>query len=116
MNKLILGFIFLILAVSVNAQTAPIKKKSYVDEQKILNVEASTPRAGYISAPYRKTDGIWYEKTEPPLGIFDDFEKFDDKDKALEAYHKLDGAYKVLMEYAGEEGDTLLEYSRGDDK
>ena len=48
---------------------------------------------------------IWYEKTEPPLGIFDDFEKFDDKDK-----------YKVLMEYAGEEGDTLLEYSRGDDK
>ena len=64
MNKLILGFIFLILAVSVNAQTAPIKKKSYVDEQKILNVEASTPRAGYISAPYRKTDGNWYEKTD----------------------------------------------------
>lgn len=64
MNKLILGFIFLILAVSVNAQTAPIKKKSYVDEQKILNVEASTPRAGYISAPYRKADGNWYEKTD----------------------------------------------------
>tara|TARA_R110002126_G_scaffold287993_1_gene441167 strand:+ start:10555 stop:12648 length:2094 start_codon:yes stop_codon:yes gene_type:complete len=64
MNKLILGFIFLILAVSVNSQTAPIKKKSYVDEQKILNVEASTPRAGYISAPYRKTDGNWYEKTD----------------------------------------------------
>ena len=59
---------------------------------------------------------IWYDKTEPPLGEFDDFEKFDDKDKALEAYHKLDCAYKILMEYAGEEGDTLLEYSRGDDE
>jgi len=59
---------------------------------------------------------IWYELTEPPLGMFDDFEKFDDKDEALEAYNKLDCAYKVLMEYAGEEGDALLEYSRGDDK
>ena len=65
---------------------------------------------------------IWYDKTEPPLGEFDDFEKFDDKDKALEAYHKLDCAYKVLIEYAGDDGDVLLEYShytddgRGDDK
>ena len=31
-------------------------------------------------------------------------------------YDKTDCAYKVLMEYAGEEGDTLLEYSRGDDE
>tara|TARA_R110000751_G_C13710091_1_gene474320 strand:- start:233 stop:454 length:222 start_codon:yes stop_codon:yes gene_type:complete len=59
---------------------------------------------------------IWYEKTEPPLGIFDDFEKFDDKDKALEAYNKLDCTYKVLMEYAGDDGDVLLEYSRSDDE
>ena len=58
---------------------------------------------------------IWHDKTEPPLGIFDDFEKFDDKDKALEAYHKLDCAYKVLMEYVGDDGDALLEYSRGDE-
>ena len=42
---------------------------------------------------------IWYDKTEPPL---------------LEAYHKLDCAYKILMEYAGDDGDVLLEYSRGD--
>lgn len=40
--------------------------------------------------------------------------KFDDEDKALEAYHKLDCAYKILMEYAGDDGDVLLEYSRGD--
>tara|TARA_R110002167_G_scaffold29248_3_gene97899 strand:- start:276 stop:518 length:243 start_codon:yes stop_codon:yes gene_type:complete len=66
---------------------------------------------------------IWYEKSESPLGEFDDFEKFDNKDEALEAYNKLDCAYKILMEYAGEEGDTLLGYgwgracdSRGDDK
>jgi len=59
---------------------------------------------------------IWYEKTEPPLGVFDDFEKFDDKDKALEAYNKLNCSYKILMEYAGEDGDVLLEYSRGDDE
>jgi hypothetical protein len=49
------------------------------------------------------------------LGEFDDFEKFDDKDKALEAYHKLNCAYKILMEYAGEDGDVLLEYSRGEE-
>jgi len=62
---------------------------------------------------------IWYEKTEPPLGRFDDFEKFDDKDKALEAYHKLDCAYKVLMVYVSDDdyadGDVLLEYSRGEE-
>ena len=61
---------------------------------------------------------IWYDKTEPPLGTFDDFEKYDDKDKALEAYRKLDCAYKVLIEYASDDdyadGDVLLEYSRGD--
>tara|TARA_R100000951_G_scaffold33758_2_gene28610 strand:- start:1221 stop:1475 length:255 start_codon:yes stop_codon:yes gene_type:complete len=42
--------------------------------------------------------------------------KFDDKDEAIEAYNKLVCGYKILMEYAGEEGDTLLEYSRGDDE
>lgn len=64
MNKLFL-FLFLFFFIgSINAQTAPIKKKTYVDEQKILNVEAATPRAGYISAPYRKADGNWYEKTD----------------------------------------------------
>tara|TARA_B100001094_G_scaffold200454_1_gene194510 strand:- start:39 stop:287 length:249 start_codon:yes stop_codon:yes gene_type:complete len=41
--------------------------------------------------------------------------KFDDKDKALEAYHKLNCSYKILMEYAGDDGDALLEYSRGDE-
>jgi hypothetical protein len=59
---------------------------------------------------------IWYAKSKPPLGIFDDYVKFDDKDKALEAYHKLDCAYKALMEYVGNDGDTLLEYGRGDDE
>ena len=59
---------------------------------------------------------IWYDKTEPPLGMFDDFEKFDKIGKALEAYHKLDCAYKILMEYAGNDGDVLLEYSRGDEE
>ena len=59
---------------------------------------------------------IWYDKTEPPLGEFDDFEKFDNIDEALEAYNKLDCAYKILMEYAGDDGDVLLEYSRGDDE
>ena len=64
MNKLILILIICITTVSLYGQTAPIKKKAYVDEQKILNVEAATPRAGYISAPYRKADGNWYEKTD----------------------------------------------------
>ena len=41
--------------------------------------------------------------------------KFDDKDKALEANHKLNCSYKILMEYAGDDGDALLEYSRGDE-
>jgi hypothetical protein len=41
--------------------------------------------------------------------------KYDNKDEALEAYHKLDCAYKILMEYAGDDGDKLLEYSRGDE-
>ena len=64
---------------------------------------------------------IWYDKTEPPLGIFDDFEKFDDKDKALEAYHKLENySYKILMEYASDDdyadGDVLLEYRMGDEE
>ena len=57
---------------------------------------------------------IWYEKSQPTLGEFDDFWLFDDMDKALEVYHKLDCAYKILMEYAGDDGDVLLEYSRGD--
>jgi hypothetical protein len=64
MYKLFLFLSFFFFIGSINAQTAPIKKKAYVDEQKILNVEAATPRAGYISAPYRKTDGNWYEKTD----------------------------------------------------
>jgi len=64
MNKLFLFLSFFFFIGSINAQTAPIKKKTYVDEQKILNVEAATPRAGYISAPYRKADGNWYEKTD----------------------------------------------------
>jgi hypothetical protein len=64
MNKLFLFLSFFFFIGSINAQTAPIKKKAYVDEQKILNVEAATPRAGYISAPYRKADGNWYEKTD----------------------------------------------------
>lgn len=54
---------------------------------------------------------IWYDKTEPPLGEFDDFEKFDDLGKAVEAFLKLwDCAYKILMEYAGDDGDVLLEW------
>jgi hypothetical protein len=64
MYKLFLFLSFFFFIGSINAQTAPIKKKAYVDEQKILNVEAATPRAGYISAPYRKADGNWYEKTD----------------------------------------------------
>jgi hypothetical protein len=64
MYKLFLFLSFFIFIGSINAQTAPIKKKAYVDEQKIINVEAATPRAGYISAPYRKVDGNWYEKTD----------------------------------------------------
>jgi parallel beta-helix repeat protein len=64
MYKLFLFLSFFIFIGSINAQTAPIKKKAYVDEQKIINVEAATPRAGYISAPYRKADGNWYEKTD----------------------------------------------------
>jgi hypothetical protein len=64
MYKLFLFLSFFFFIGSINAQTAPIKKKAYVDEQKILNVEAATPRAGYISAPYRKSDGNWYEKTD----------------------------------------------------
>jgi hypothetical protein len=64
MNNLFLFLSFFFFIGSINAQTAPIKKKNYVDEQKILNVEAATPRAGYISAPYRKADGNWYEKTD----------------------------------------------------
>ena len=57
---------------------------------------------------------IWYKM--PTYKVLPETWKYDNKDEALEAYNKLDCAYKVLMEYAGEEGDTLLEYSRGDDK
>ncbi len=58
---------------------------------------------------------IWYEISEcktcdhMSLGEFDDFEKFDNKDEAIEAYHKLDCAYKILMEYAGDDGDWLMQ-------
>tara|TARA_B100001113_G_scaffold352387_1_gene353606 strand:+ start:1979 stop:2221 length:243 start_codon:yes stop_codon:yes gene_type:complete len=56
---------------------------------------------------------IWYDKTEPPLGEFDDFEKYDDKASALIAYHNLvTCSYKILMEYAGDDGDVLLEWNR----
>ena len=55
---------------------------------------------------------IWYDKTEPPLGEFDDFEKFDALGKAVEVFLNLwDCSYKILMEYAGDDGDVLLEYS-----
>ena len=64
MNKIILLLSFMMVSGFSIGQTAPIKKKNYVDEQRILNVEAATPRTGYISAPYRKTDGRWYEKDE----------------------------------------------------
>jgi len=64
MKKIILLLSFMMGCGFAIGQTAPIKKKNYVDEQRILNVEAATPRAGYISAPYRKTDGNWYEKTD----------------------------------------------------
>ena len=57
---------------------------------------------------------IWYEKSEPPLGEFDDFKKFDNKDEALEAYNKLNCAYKILMEYSGDDGDALLEHSNSE--
>jgi hypothetical protein len=53
---------------------------------------------------------IWWDKTGPPLGEFDDFEKFDDRDKALQAFIKLNCSYKILMEYAGDDGDALLEH------
>ena len=59
---------------------------------------------------------IWYEKSEAPLGMFDDFKKFDNQIDALEAYKKLDCAYKILMEYNSSDGDVLLEYSRGEDE
>ncbi len=64
MNKIILLFTFILLAGFSFGQTAPIKKKNYVDEQKILPVESATPRTDYIAGPYRKTDGNWYEKDE----------------------------------------------------
>ena len=67
MNKIILLLSFMMVSGFAIGQTAPIKKKNYVDEQRILNVEAATPRTGYISAPYRKTDGRWYEKDENGL-------------------------------------------------
>jgi hypothetical protein len=58
---------------------------------------------------------IWNDKTEPPLGEFDEFVKYENANEAIEAYHKIkDCGYKILMEYAGEDGDVLLEYSRGD--
>ena len=63
--KKILVLIMAILFVTVAySQTAPIKKKPYVDESKILDKESATPRAGYIAGPYRKSDGNWYEKDE----------------------------------------------------
>ena len=60
---------------------------------------------------------IWDDKTEPPLGIFDDCIKFKSKDIALKVFEYIDNySYKILMEYAGDDGDVLLEYSRGDDE
>jgi hypothetical protein len=59
---------------------------------------------------------IWHTMSiHAPLGQFDEYVKYENKDKAIEAYHKVvDCAYKLLIEYAGEYGDALLEYSRGD--
>ena len=54
---------------------------------------------------------IWYDKTEPPLGEFDEFVKYENAIEAIAAYHNLDCAYKILIEYAGDDGDVLLEYS-----
>jgi len=55
---------------------------------------------------------IWYDKTEPPLGELDDFAKFDNFFQAVAAYHNVvDCSYKILMEYAGNDGDALLEHS-----
>lgn len=54
---------------------------------------------------------IWYEEPERP---YQEYKQFDDKDKAIEAYNKIVCDYKILMEYAGDDGDVLLEYSRGD--
>ena len=62
---------------------------------------------------------IWHTMSiHAPLGQFDEYVKYENKDKAIEAYNKLDCAYKILIEYAGDDGDTLLEYSRsrGDDE
>ena len=59
---------------------------------------------------------IWNDKTKQPLGEYDECYQFDNKDEALKEYHRIDCAYIILIEYAGEEGDTLLEYRRGDDK
>mgnify|MGYP003122044753 CR=1 FL=1 len=61
---------------------------------------------------------IWYSgfPTKNKSTSFDDFQKFDDKDKALEAYHKLDCEYKILVEYAGDDGDVLMEYGRGNEE
>ena len=64
---------------------------------------------------------IWFDKSEEPIGEFDDCMKYDNKDEALKAYYNLrvdrysDYAYKILMEYAGDDGDALLEYGRGDE-
>ena len=61
---------------------------------------------------------IWHTMSiHAPLGEFDEFVKYENAIEAIAAYHNLvDCAYKILIEYAGEEGDTLLEYSRGDDE
>lgn len=56
---------------------------------------------------------IWYEEPERP---YQEYKQFDDKDKAIEAYNKIVCDYKILVEHNGDDGDVLLEYSRGDDE
>jgi len=64
MKKLLILSLLLSITFIAFCQTSPIKKKSYVDEQKILNIQSATPRAGYVAGLYRKSDGNWYEKDE----------------------------------------------------
>ena len=64
MKRLLILSLLLSITFIAFCQTSPIKKKSYVDEQKILNIQSATPRAGYVAGLYRKSDGNWYEKDE----------------------------------------------------
>ena len=64
MKRLLILSLLLSITFIGFCQTSPIKKKSYVDEQKILNIQSATPRAGYVAGLYRKSDGNWYEKDE----------------------------------------------------